>query len=183
MQVTLIRHLPTEWNVKTWLQGRQDIDILPITDTDRDEINKNLQYLRKLSPIDVVLVSTLKRTHQTAQLYRMEAKIEAFLDELDFGSFEGRPKEELWQEFGQNWLENPRELRLGESLLDLEQRIVNFLRKYKEYNQILVFGHGSWIRAFISYIQYGHINHMNKITVENNECITLTFDIDTVNSL
>ena len=95
MQITLIRHLPTEWNVNTWLQGRQDIEILPITDCDQLEIVKNQNILSRLQPFDIILASTLKRTQQTAQMYGMNVVIEPLLDELDFGDFEGRPKEEL----------------------------------------------------------------------------------------
>ena len=95
MQITLIRHLPTEWNVNTWLQGRQDIEILPITDRDQLEIVKNQNNLSRLQPFDLILASTLKRTQQTAQMYGMNVVIEPLLDELDFGEFEGRPKEEL----------------------------------------------------------------------------------------
>ncbi|PLR67106.1 histidine phosphatase family protein [Bacillus sp. UMB0893] len=176
MQITLIRHLPTEWNVKTWLQGRQDIDILPITEDIQHKIETNQQHLKKLSPFEFVLASTLKRTHQTAQLYGMDAKTDVLLDELNFGRFEGRPKGNMISELGVSWLENPRELVLGERIVKLEERIINFLKKYKESNNILIFGHGSWIRAFISLVQYGHINQMNQISVHNNECNTLTFD-------
>ena len=52
MQITLIRHLPTEWNVNTWLQGRQDIEILPITDRDQLEMVKNQNNLSRLQPFD-----------------------------------------------------------------------------------------------------------------------------------
>ena len=52
MQITLIRHLPTEWNINTWLQGRQDIEILPITDRDQLEIVKNQNNLSRLQPFD-----------------------------------------------------------------------------------------------------------------------------------
>ena len=45
----------------------------------------------------IILASTLKRTQQTAQMYGMNVVIEPLLDELDFGEFEGRPKEELTQ--------------------------------------------------------------------------------------
>ena len=183
MQITLIRHLPTEWNVNTWLQGRQDIEILPITDRDQLEIVKNQNNLSRLQPFDLILASTLKRTQQTAQMYGMNVVIEPLLDELDFGDFEGRPKEELITELGNRWLENPRELQLGESVIHLENRIVHFIKKYESYDNILVFGHGSWIRAFISLVQNGHINRMNRIHVPNNKCITLTFDVKKLNNI
>jgi broad specificity phosphatase PhoE len=178
MQITLIRHLPTEWNVNTWLQGRQNIKILPMTERDQLEMVKNQNNLIRLQPFDIILASTLKRTQQTAKMYGMNVVTEPLLDELDFGKFEGRPKEELLRELGESWLENPRELQLGESVIHLENRIVDFIKKYISYDNILVFGHGSWIRAFISLVQNGHINRMNRIHVPNNKCLTLTFDVN-----
>jgi broad specificity phosphatase PhoE len=176
MQITLIRHLPTEWNKKLWLQGRRDIDVSPPTEVMNEEINSNKRYLEKLSPFDLVLASSLKRTQQTAQLYGYNAVAERLLDELDFGPFEGGSKKKLIERYGNEWLENPRLLVLGESLQDLEKRITNFLEKFNVYENILVFGHGSWIRAFLSYKKYGDINQMNKLTVKNNECITISVE-------
>lgn len=174
MQLTLIRHLPTEWNKKAWLQGRKDIGLLPITEDVQKGIDDNLKHLKVLEPFDLVLSSTLHRTHQTAQLYGYKCEIEGLLDELDFGPFEGHSKQKLIEEYGNVWVENPKELVLGESIKDLEERIVLFLDKYKMSSNILVFGHGSWIRAMLSYDQYGDINNMNKIIFGNNACITLT---------
>jgi broad specificity phosphatase PhoE len=178
MQLTLIRHLPTEWNKKTWLQGKKDIELSTITEEYQAEIKQNQGILKTLAPFEVVLASTLKRTHQTAELYRYQPETEHLLDELDFGPFEGRPKSLLLEKYGDQWTENPKGLVLGESLTNLEKRIVGFLHKYKESEKILVFGHGSWIRALSSYYHYGHINNMNKMNVNNNECITLNFFSD-----
>ena len=49
MQITLIRHLPTEWNINTWLQGRQDIEILPTTDCDQLEMVNNQNILNRVT--------------------------------------------------------------------------------------------------------------------------------------
>ncbi|MGG1674932.1 histidine phosphatase family protein [Neobacillus sp. NRS-1170] len=175
MQLTLIRHLPTEWNKRTWLQGRRDIDISEITAEVNKEIADNQLLLEKLSPFTHVLASSLKRTHQTAKLYDYKCEIENLLDELDFGVFEGVPKADMILEFGERWTESPKEIVLGESIQNLEKRIELFLEKYRKSSNILAFGHGSWIRAAISYNQYGHVNNMNKILIGNNECITVTF--------
>lgn len=176
MHIALIRHLPTYWNKKTWLQGRRDIEISEVSEKFRNEISHNQQLLKAIEPFDLVLVSTLKRTHQTAEQYGYVAKTEGLLDELDFGPYEGKPKEELFRSYGDKWVENPKELILGESVTSLEKRIVQFIKKYEQKDKILVFGHGSWIRAMVSYYQYGHINNMNKMTVGNNECIILPFN-------
>ena len=175
MQLTLIRHLPTEWNKKNWLQGTKDIELAPLTEEYRAEIKKNQDLLKTLEPFDVIMASTLKRAHQTAELYGYQPETERLLDELDFGPFEGRPKNQLLEEYGEQWTENPKGLVLGESLINLEKRIVTFLNDYKHCNNILVFGHGPWIRAASSYFYYGHINHMNKITIGNNKCTVLEF--------
>ncbi|NYE07250.1 putative phosphoglycerate mutase [Bacillus niacini] len=176
MQITVIRHLPTEWNKKTWLQGRQDIELSQVSEGLLKGIAVNQKVLHKLAPFDLVLASTLQRTHQTANLYGYTYELEGLLDELDFGPFEGVPKKNLIEKYGEVWFENPRELVLGESLKNLEKRIVMFLDKYQKYTNILAFGHGSWIRAMISYANYGDINQMNKIEVVNNACITLSIE-------
>ena len=172
MIVTLIRHLPTEWNRKTWLQGRQDIDIAPISAEFVHKIKQNKELLKD-QMFDLVLASTLKRTHQTARIYGYQPETEELLDELDFGRFEGVPKKKLIEAYGKQWIDHPKELVLGESLKNLEDRIAQFLEKYKSFDHLLVFGHGSWIRGIVSYTRYGDINQMNKIIVENNQCITL----------
>jgi broad specificity phosphatase PhoE len=176
MQITLIRHLPTEWNKKNLLQGRRDISVSQVSEEVTKGIDKNQKILEELSPFDLVLASTLKRTHQTAQLYGYKCETEGLLDELDFGPFEGIPKAKMIERYGDIWFENPKGLVLGESLKNFEDRIVQFLGKYKEFSNILVFGHGSWIRAMLSYAQCGHINNMNKVEVLNNSCHTLVLN-------
>lgn len=174
MQITLIRHLPTEWNKQQKLQGRRDISLAEVSTDDLRRIEQNKLLLNSLAPFDIVLASTLIRTHQTARLYGYEPETESLLDELDFGRFEGKSKQELIQAFGDQWKEHPRNVVLGESLLNLEERVVSFLEKYKETTNLLIFGHGSWIRAMVSYWQNGDISQMNNIIVNNNQCIILT---------
>jgi broad specificity phosphatase PhoE len=176
MLIVLIRHLPTDWNKKGLLQGRRDVPIDPITPNVSKQIQKNKQLLNEMGPFDIVLTSTLKRTQQTATHYGFPNYIcEELLDELDFGSFEGVEKRKLIEKYQSEWLEHPRHLVLGESLADFENRIFAFLEKYASYQKILVFGHGSWIRAVTSIHEIGNINNMNQMVVENNTLIPLDF--------
>lgn len=176
MQVNIIRHLPTEWNKKEKLQGRRDIPIAPVTREVQRHIAKNQKSLNRIGPFNKVLASTLQRTIQTAEYYGYRPTIDPLLDELDFGPFEGMQKSILFETFGERWTSNPKKLKLGESLGELEYRIELFLEKYKKHKNILIFGHGAWTRALISYYQTGDINEMNKNSFENNECITLNFN-------
>ncbi|MEW8988084.1 MAG: phosphoglycerate mutase family protein [Bacillus sp. (in: firmicutes)] len=175
MHITLIRHLPTKWNKDNKLQGRKDIEITEVSEDFQKKIEANKLLLKAFAPFDIVLASTLKRTHQTAKLYGYVPETEGLLDELDFGPFEGVSKEKLMTVHNGKWIDSPRELVLGESLVDFEKRVISFLDKYQDYTNLLIFGHGSWIRAIVSYHHYGDINKMNKMIVENNQCITLRF--------
>lgn len=175
MQITLIRHLPTDWNKNTWLQGRKDISISELTDKDKQQITDNQTVISRLQPIDLVLASSLKRTQQTANMYGYKPEIERLLDELDFGPFEGEPREKLLAMYGEQWIHNPLELVLGESVVNLGNRVSLFLGKYQAAGNLLVFGHGCWIRALLSYFYFGHFNKMNQLTLGNNECTTLEF--------
>lgn len=176
MQITVIRHLPTAWNIKTWLQGRRDIGLADVTETDYVKISENQRHLQQQAPFDIVLASTLKRTQQTAHLYGYQPEIEPLLDELDFGPFEGVPRKRLFEASEGAWVKNPESFVLGESMCDFWERILLFLEKYQDRNRILIFGHGAWLRALKSYEQYGHMNNMNKITLENNTCLTIVLD-------
>lgn len=175
MQITLIRHLPTEWNKQQRLQGQRDIEISPPSKACLKEILENKKNLEKQGPYDYILSSTLKRTKQTAALYGYKPKPEPLLDEFDFGPFEGKEKELLLKVHGDKWMESPSELTFGEGMVHLHQRILIFLNKYKSAANLLLFSHGTWTRALISFHQNGHIDNMNKLVVQNNQCITLSF--------
>ncbi|WP_062356792.1 histidine phosphatase family protein [Bacillus kwashiorkori] len=176
MQITIIRHLPTSWNKKGLLQGRKDIEIAPITQHVQLEMEKvKQQMLKRLPENTFILTSTLKRTKQTAEAYGYEPISEPLLDELDFGMFEGKTKQLLIKKLGTKWIEDPRQLVLGEPLIDFENRIISFLNKYKTKSPLLVFGHGSWMRGLLSIYHYNSITNMNKFRINNNDCITLDF--------
>lgn len=174
MDITIIRHLPTDWNYKGLLQGKRDIPIsLPLSSHSEKKLKKNKRKLQQCRPFDYVFASELTRTKQTAKLYGYETPtIEPLLNELDFGHFEGRLKEEL-KETHKEWIKSPLQLTLGESLLNFQQRIFTFLEKYAHARSLLLFGHGSWARALDSIEKIGTIQKMNQIEIKNNELITM----------
>ncbi len=159
------------WNNRGLLQGRKNIGLCDIPANYLEAISGNRQRLELNAPYDVVLASTLKRTCQTANMYHYQPETEPLLDELDFGKFEGQPKQKLLEHFGDQWFKSPETIVLGESLFSLEERITTFLEKYKTCRNILLFGHGAWIRAFLSFVQNGTISEMNDRTVHHNEMI------------
>lgn len=178
MDVTIIRHFPTDWNESGFLQGKRDIPIsLPLTKQNQAKMEENKQKLQQLQPFDDVLVSQLIRTHQTAKIYGYtDVKVEPLLDELDFGLFEGKKREELNRIYDE-WAVSPLTLTLGEPLVRFQERIFEFLNKYAHKRSLLLFGHGSWARALTSIEKVGSIQMMNQFEIKNNELITLHINV------
>ena len=83
MLIYLLRHGQTEYNAQKRYQGQRDIPLSP----------EGAAQLRRADfDPDVVYVSTLQRTSQTARILFPEAKLVPVdgLKEMCFGSFEGR---------------------------------------------------------------------------------------------
>jgi probable phosphoglycerate mutase len=174
MELLLIRHLPTEWNKSGLLQGSQDIPLLPVIDEDLAILEENKKVISTFQP-DIVLASQLIRTQQTAFNYGFPNPIiEPLLNELHFGNYEGTRKKELLKV--KEWISDPRSLTLGERLIDFEKRITRFLSLYNLYTRLVVFGHGSWIRALLSINRVGSIQEMNQVEVHNNELIYIVIN-------
>ncbi len=168
MELTILRHMQTPYNDQGILQGRRDIGILPPGPDQTKSIEANKEKLGDLTRFDFILVSSLRRTRETALLYTPDFLKEPLLDELDFGPYEGRPKADLLRE-QPLWESDPGSLVLGESLIALMNRVKAFADKYQSKDRILAFGHGAWIRAMAAWHYRDSIKTMNQIHIPNNE--------------
>ena len=167
MSFYIIRHLPTPWNLEKKLQGSKDISVTP---PDINTLNKIKQNLKEFESIDFdhVLVSQLKRTRETAKHYGyLTVDEEPLINELNFGKFEGKSKELMLSQVGDNWYNDVTKVTLGETLLDFEHRINMFYQKYKN-KTVLIFAHGAVTRALIALSEDNTIKTMNKRDVHNN---------------
>lgn len=125
MELTLIRHLPTEWNEKGVLQGSKDIPILELADANKKAIETNKKLLKPT--YSLILTSELTRTQQTAKSYGYNSfKIEPLLNELHFGEFEGKEKKLLIETYKDEWFTRPGEIMLGEKISNLEKGCTHF---------------------------------------------------------
>ncbi|WP_058529499.1 histidine phosphatase family protein [Legionella londiniensis] len=177
MHLYIIRHLQTDWNKKGLLQGSHDLSILPLAPDVAAAVQKQKKILEEKSNVfDLVLTSSLCRTQQTALEYGFSNfSVEPLANELNFGKYEGKSRELLIKELGQKWFDDPRELILGESIHNLELRIRAFLEKYQHIGRLLIFAHGSWTRAMISFVRFGNLKMMNQVEVLNNQLVELTY--------
>lgn len=166
-----MRHLQTQWNTEGRLQGSNDIPIIGGQAPDRF----SMELLQK-TDFDVIVTSTLQRTRQTAEKYGIKNYIQdPLINELNFGKFEGRPKEELLEEFGSEWLTDIYKVKLGEPILGFENRLLKFILKFIKCEKVLLFGHGAVIRALYAISIYSSIEKMNMERIDNGEIKLIYF--------
>ena len=176
MTLVALRHLPTAWNRDGRLQGRADIPIITPDAGLQQIITQNRHQLDAGGQFAAICCSTLQRTQQTATAYGYaDAQPEPLLDEFDFGSFEGKLREELLSVRGTEWLETPQTLELGEKMTDLEKRIRQFLVRYRSHGRVLIFGHGCWLRGLISLQQRGDMSATNRVTLAEHQILRFDF--------
>ena len=142
IELWLVRHGETDWNLKRLLQGWVDT---PLNQTGRRQSQELAGCLRERSFVEV-WSSDLLRAAETARLAYGEPTQEAALREIDFGDIQG------W-----NWDDMPKEMRRrmiafdgfvapgGESHAQMQDRVVGFLNGLKT-GAHLVFTHGGVIR-------------------------------------
>ena len=118
MKLYLLRHGQTEYNARHYYQGKQD---LPLSDAGRARLG------RADFDMDVVYVTPLMRTAQTAEILFPTARLEVVerLKEMDFGIFEGRSDAEMAGEpVYEAWIKSEWQLPCpeGEAWADFAER-------------------------------------------------------------
>lgn len=153
-----MRHGLTDWNVEHRIQG-QSGDI-PLNEQGRAQALEAARQL-KGSGINLVISSTARRARETARIIARELGIEMVTDELlrerSFGVFEGKQRDELdpgtLQDIRYNAAYKPDG---GESLHEVEVRVLETLRRHKDTHQhknILIVSHGAALKSFLHHIK------------------------------
>lgn len=127
MQLLLLRHGATDWNLEGRCQGATDLELNETGFRQAQEAGAALSGDR----IDAVYSSDLKRALQTArcisQPHGLTVTVDPSLRELDHGVLEGLTFEEIrsgYPDFMRVWRAEPAEASLpgGERLIDVERR-------------------------------------------------------------
>jgi broad specificity phosphatase PhoE len=172
-RVTLVRHLPTQWNLEGRLQGIQDIDVATGA-PETMAIAEKVRQLLKPRSFGKIWTSELRRTRQTAELLGYTStSVSAQLNELDFGPWEGRLAPDLGTHAGGAWLSDPSRLEFGETFEGFVARVRAFTQDLYESgsSSALIVGHGAWIRCFIALLDSNDARRMNQIVVDNGEMV------------
>lgn len=157
MEVYIIRHGETDYNLKGIVQGRGVNSSL--NDTGQKQAAAFFERYREI-PFDRVYISTLQRTRQSVERFisaGIPHEAHDALDEIDWGIYEGienAPEmHERYLSIIEQWRRGNLDLKIdgGESAADLRDRIGQFVKHLDEvpFSRVLVCSHGRSIRALL----------------------------------
>lgn len=185
MQIVLVRHGATDWNLQGRCQGSSDRDLSEVGVRQAEQI----AALFSNEEIHAFYSSGLRRARQTAQLisrpHNLPIMIEDDVRELDHGELEGLTFNEIkrnYAEFLTRWRSEPAEIRVpgGERLADVAERAWNALtqivRRHPQAERILVVSHNFPILGIVCRVTNTHLNEYRTFHLEPCSVTKLQYD-------
>ena len=185
MQIVLVRHGATDWNLQGRCQGSSDRDLSEVGVRQAEQI----AALFSNEEIHAFYSSGLRRARQTAQLishpHNLPIMIEDDVRELDHGELEGLTFNEIkknYAEFLTRWRSEPAEICVpgGERLADVAERAWNGLtqivRRHPQADRILVVSHNFPILGIVCRVTNTHLNEYRTFHLEPCSVTKLQYD-------
>jgi len=167
VEIVLVRHGATDWNLEHRCQGSTDRDLSDVGLRQAEEIAGRLRQ----ETIHGVYSSDLRRARRTAEVigehHGLSVVVEESIRELDHGHLEGLTFNEIKQNYGDfltRWRTEPAELRVpgGERLADVAERAWLGLNKittrHEPADTIVVVSHNFPILGIVCRITGTHLN-------------------------
>lgn len=168
MQIFLVRHGATDWNIQGRCQGATDLDLNEVGLRQAKQIATSLTN----ETIHGIYSSNLKRARQTAQFFslhhQLPVHIETDVRELDHGKLEGLTFAEIkenYSQFIQRWRTEPAEIQVpgGERLADVARRawkgLSRIVRGHAAEEAVVIVSHNFPILGIICRITGTHLNN------------------------
>ena len=185
VQIVLVRHGATDWNLQGRCQGSSDRELSEAGIRQAEQI----ATLMSGEKFDAVYSSHLRRARQTAEVisrpHGMPVHIEENLRELDHGELEGLTFSEIKSRYGEfltRWRTEPADIRVpgGERLADVADRAWNGLQlildRHPEAARILAVSHNFPILGIVCRITNTHLNSYRSFHLDPCGVTRLTRD-------
>jgi broad specificity phosphatase PhoE len=185
LEVVLVRHGATDWNIQGRCQGSSDRALSEAGVRQAEEVAANLSQEK----ITAVYSSGLLRARRTAQFisqrHGLQVLIENDVRELDHGALEGMTFNEIkdqYPDFIQRWRTEPAELQVpgGERLIDVQRRAWISLNRiavrHEEDETVVVVSHNFAILGIICNVTGTHLNNYRSFRLEPCGYSRLRFD-------
>ena len=152
MNLVVVRHGQTDWNVEERYQGQLDVPLNAMGRIQAEALKRQLTGIE----FDQAYSSPLSRALETAQIIASELDViaDARLAEIHHGIWQGRTKfdiAERWPQEWEQWNREPLQFTApgGESAARLRARIEDFLASIRGTN-VLCVSHGIVIQTLLS---------------------------------
>jgi broad specificity phosphatase PhoE len=168
MQILLVRHGATDWNLQGRCQGSSDRDLSDIGIQQAERIAS----LLSAEEIHAIYSSHLRRARQTAayisQPHNLPVLIEENVHELDHGELEGLTFNQIKQnyaDFLSHWRSEPAEICVpgGERLADVAERawtsLNQIVQRHSGAERILLVSHNFPILGIVCRVSGTDLNH------------------------
>lgn len=176
MQLYVMRHGQTNYNLRGLCNSDPSRDV-HLTETGIQQAQQAAKELQDVE-LELILVSELPRTQQTAEIvnqhHNIEIRSQPEMNDIRSG-FEDRPVMEYQAAIARDRLNS--KCNDGESLLEHKQRIVQFLDKLptKDYSSVLLVAHEETLRVIDGY--FHHLPDENMIELHFKNCEILRYSI------
>ena len=168
MNIYIMRHGLTDWNLERKIQGITDI---PLNETGIQQASEAFYKLKDID-FDVVYCSPLTRTRQTASLVtgnRYPIITDDRIIERDFGDMEGidiviKDVEKIWAQP----IDKP--LRNEETFAHMLQRASSFINDLPKVDNVLIVTHGAFFRALKVVLEGLDPNTTDLFAIKINNC-------------
>jgi len=167
MQIILVRHGATDWNLQGRCQGSTDRELSDAGIRQAEQI----AALLRTEEIHAIYSSHLRRARQTAEFisqpHALPVLIEEELRELDHGELEGLTFNEIKNRYGDfliRWRSEPADIQVpgGERLADVAERawtgLNDIVVRHADEERILVVSHNFPILGIVCRITGTHLN-------------------------
>ena len=196
MQIVLVRHGATDWNLEHRCQGSSDRELSAVGVRQAEEIAALLSG----ENLTAIYASDLKRARRTAEVigqpHNLPVRIEKSIRELDHGALEGLTFDEIKRNFGEfltRWRSEPAELQVpgGERLIDVAERAWMGLQQIAERHgaddNIVIVSHNFPIIGIVCRITGTHLNnyrnfHLDPCGISRLHCNGSHWRVTHVNS-
>jgi broad specificity phosphatase PhoE len=175
LEIILVRHGATDWNIQGRCQGSTDRELSEMGVRQAQAVAASMSGLK----ITAIYSSGLRRARRTAQLisqpHGLQVRIEDDVRELDHGALEGLTFTEIkekYPDFIQRWRTEPAELQVpgGERLSDVQRRALAGLQRiagqHQESDSLIVVSHNFPILGIICHITGTHLNNYRDFRLE-----------------
>lgn len=185
MQIVLVRHGATDWNLQGRCQGSSDRDLSEVGIRQAERIAQLLSD----EAIHAIYSSHLRRARQTAERislpHNLPVLIENDVRELDHGELEGLTFNEIkanYADFLVRWRREPADICVpgGERLADVAERAWNGLnqivQRHSDSERILVVSHNFPILGIVCRVSGTHLNEYRTFHLDPCGVTRLAYD-------